>query len=128
MSEENIQSCIGGRGYGKTLQTKSIKATPVGRIGQYTLDYACEHGIGFYYEPIELNATAKEMFIDIGFKQGVDNDKHLIYVDIENDDFSVVFHKKTKTIDVNQTYDYSFNVDMLKAINKQAEELEWFNE
>ena len=128
MSKENIQSCIGGRGYGKTLQTKSIKTTPLEKIGQYTLDYACEHGIGFYYEPIELNATAKEMFIDIGFKQGVDNDKHLIYVDIENDDFSVVFHKETKTIDVNQTYDYSFNVDMLKAINKQAEELEWFNE
>ena len=123
-----MQSCIGGRGYGKTLQTKSIKATPVGKIGQYTIDYANEHGIGFYYEPIDLNATAKEMFIDIGFKQGVDNDKHLIYVDIENDDFRVVFHKETKTIDVNQTYDYDIDFEMLKAINKQVEELGWFNE
>lgn len=54
MGEENIQSCIGGRGYGKTFQTKSIKATPVGKIGQYTLDYACEHGIGFYHTSPEL--------------------------------------------------------------------------
>lgn len=110
------------------LKAKSIKAAPVGKIGPYTLDYACEHGIGFYYEPIELNATAKEMFIDIGFKQGVDNDKHLIYVDIENDDFRVVFHKETKTIDVNQTYDYDIDFDMLKAINKQVEELDWYDE
>lgn len=54
MSKENIQSCIGGRGYGKTLQTKSIKATPVGKIGSYTLDYACEHGLDFYYTEPEL--------------------------------------------------------------------------
>lgn len=36
-----------------TLQTKSIKSTPIGKIGQYTLDYANEHGIGFYYTPDE---------------------------------------------------------------------------
>lgn len=48
-----MQSCIGGRGYGKTLQTKSIKATPLEKIGQYTIDYANEHGIGFYYTPDE---------------------------------------------------------------------------
>lgn len=35
------------------LKAKSIKAAPVGKIGQYTLDYACEHGIGFYYTPDE---------------------------------------------------------------------------
>lgn len=37
-----------------TLETKSIKATPIGKIGPYTLDYACEHGIGFYYTEPEL--------------------------------------------------------------------------
>lgn len=52
-----MQSYIGGRGYGKTLQTKSIKATPLGKIGPYTLDYACEHGLGFYYTEPELEET-----------------------------------------------------------------------
>ena len=36
------------------LKAKSIKAAPVGKIGPYTLDYACEHGLGFYYTEPEL--------------------------------------------------------------------------
>lgn len=36
------------------LKAKSIKAAPIGKIGPYTLDYACEHGIGFYYTEPEL--------------------------------------------------------------------------
>lgn len=36
------------------LKVKSIKATPVEKIGQYTIDYAREHGIDFYYTVPEL--------------------------------------------------------------------------
>lgn len=72
--------------------------------------------------------TAKEMFIDLNFKQTLNNDHMIIYRDIENDDFMVAFNKTTKVLYTNQCYDYNFDFKMLKAINKQVEELGWNNE
>ena len=69
--------------------------------------------------------SAKEMMIELDFKQVVDNDRQIVYIDIDNPDLYISFDKLYKTIVANQTYDYNFDYKMLQAINKQVEELGW---
>lgn len=69
--------------------------------------------------------SAKEMFIDLNFKQIANNIRDIIYADIDNPDFYVQFDLQYKVVIVYQTYDYNFDMKMLKAINKQVEELGW---
>lgn len=71
--------------------------------------------------------TAKEMFIDLNFKQ-YSNERVIEYIDIFNTDFHITFYLIEKVISGNQTYDYVCDIKMLQAINKQVEELGWNNE
>ncbi len=68
--------------------------------------------------------SAKEMFGELGFRQILDNERELEYRDIYNNDFYVNFDKKYKAINCFQNYDFNFDIKLLKAINKQIEELE----
>lgn len=69
---------------------------------------------------------ANEMFMELKFRQIKNNNAMIVYVDIENDDFYITFYKLDKAIGgMGQTYDYYCDISMLKAINKQVEELGW---
>ena len=81
-----------------------------------------------YVEPKEKEKSAKEIFIDLDFKESLNDERFLSYRDIRDEDFWVIFDKKDKTICCYQTHDYNFDFKMLKAINKQVEELGWNNE
>ena len=69
--------------------------------------------------------SAREMFEDLNFMQIVNNDTMTLYKNIDNPDFYIEFDNIYKTISGYQTYDYVCNYKMLKAINKQVEELGW---
>lgn len=79
---------------------------------------------------------AKEIFKDLGYTKKVNNNQEVIYNKLfieEHIDEFIIFNKKEKIIEVfNKTAqnDYEdchmpINVDELKAINKQVEELGW---
>ncbi len=65
------------------------------------------------------------MFEQLGYKLIENSDKFLIYQEMGNEDLYIEFYKKDKTISGLPTYDYFLNIDLLKAINKQCEELGW---
>ncbi len=62
---------------------------------------------------------AKEMFEKLGFKE----DFHIAYIKYHNEeeDKYIWFDKAAKTIEIM----FDINMDLLKAINKQVEELGW---
>lgn len=69
--------------------------------------------------------TAKEMFEELGYTERPKNeyytDAELIY-DREKRYFHSIYFDKDKTIDVSNP---TITLDLLKAINKQIEELGW---
>jgi hypothetical protein len=66
--------------------------------------------------------TAKEMFEKLGYKE----DFHIAYIKYynEKEDKYIWFSKPTKTVEIM----FDIDMDLLKAINKQIEELGWDNE
>lgn len=70
------------------------------------------------------NKSAREMWQELGYKFN-ENDKYIYCEDYENEDLRVVFDKQHKTVDCNATYDYSFDMQFFKVIQKQIEELGW---
>lgn len=77
--------------------------------------------------------TAKEMFEKLGYEQHesryeiIYNMGNLKYID---DYRYISFNKENKTIEVgdNSTGEFYLQLEELKAINKQIEELRWDNE
>lgn len=67
--------------------------------------------------------TAKEMFEELGFEYGV-NDINQIYAINDEEGTDLWFLNDKKVFE----YNGYINVDLLKAINKQVEELGWDNE
>ena len=63
--------------------------------------------------------TAKEMFEKLGYKE----DFHIAYIKYYNEkkDKYIWFSKPTKTVEIM----FDIDMDLLKAINKQVEELGW---
>ena len=64
--------------------------------------------------------TAKEMFEKLGYKQQRFNSEEIEYYNFEADLY-VWFCRRTKTIEVS----FDITIELLKAINKQIEELHW---
>lgn len=69
--------------------------------------------------------TAKELFEELGYKIVRDDDEFIKYESVSNEDLYIVFYKTYKVILGEPTYDYFCDMDLLKAINKQIEELKW---
>ena len=65
---------------------------------------------------------AKEMFEKLGYKLQMDY-PYLQYHNLETDTY-IWFYGETKTIEIQ----FDITMDLLKAINKQIEELGWDNE
>lgn len=73
---------------------------------------------------MEVQLTAREMFEKLGYKQQRFNSEEIDYYNSETDLY-VWFCRRTKTIEVS----FDITMDLLKAINKQVEELwGWDNE
>ena len=72
--------------------------------------------------------TAKEMFEKMDYKLIKDDENVIVYEYIDNEDIYVCFLKKFKQITGLPTYDYFCDIDLLKAYNKQAEELGWLDD
>lgn len=72
--------------------------------------------------------TAKEMAIDLDMKTEKNDDNELIYRNICNEDLYIIFYKKYKTVGGCPYYDFFCDIEMLKFINKQVEELGWGND
>ena len=72
--------------------------------------------------------SAKEMFMEMDYKCIKDNEEELVYRDIYNEDLYICFLKKFKVITGLPTYDCFCDMKLLKAYNKQVEELGWNNE
>lgn len=66
--------------------------------------------------------TAREMFEKLGFTLEVDVKEYTKY---KNGNCSIVFDKLTKEV---LTLIFYINMQVLKAINKQVEELGWQND
>lgn len=69
--------------------------------------------------------TAKEMFMNLDYKVVIENEEEIIYQCTYNEDLDIQFLKKYKVVGGTPTYDYFCNMPLLKAINKQVEELGW---
>ena len=67
--------------------------------------------------------TAREMFADLDYKLVINDEEHIIYVYIDNSDLDICFQKKYKCVSGVPTYDYFLDVELLKAVTKQFEEL-----
>lgn len=65
--------------------------------------------------------TAKEIFEKLGY---IEKEKYLTFVEYVNEDGDrhIWFNKNNETIEVPED---EFDVSLLKAINKQIEELGW---
>lgn len=72
--------------------------------------------------------TAKEMFEALGYGLVRNDEKYITYVDVLNEDLYISFSKEYKVVSGTPTYDYFLNMSILKAINKQCEELGWLDE
>ena len=72
--------------------------------------------------------TAREMFADLDYKLVINDEEHIKYVYIDNSDLDICFHKKYKCVSGVPTYDYFLDVELLKAVTKQFEELGWLDE
>ena len=72
--------------------------------------------------------TAKEMFEQLGYierpNNEYDTDAELIY-DTQKRFYHSIYFDKDKTIDISSS---TITLDLLKAINKQIEELGWLDE
>ena len=74
--------------------------------------------------------SAKEMFEKLGFEQERCDNLYITYVIYDNkNDYSICFRLSNKDIDIvnntfNREYEY-LKMPILKAINKQVEELGW---
>lgn len=66
--------------------------------------------------------TAKEMFEKLGYEE----DFHFTYIKYYNkkEDRYIWFYQETETIEIQ----FDITMELLKAINKQIEELGWDNE
>lgn len=85
-----------------------------------------------------MNKSAKEMFEELGYNEMYQNKHYMFYVkdlvdtpEYERDSIHLEFNFDTKTF--NKTYGddnsvYEITLEELQAINKQIEELGWFNE
>ena len=72
--------------------------------------------------------TAKEMFEELGYEQYEEHDDYadrIIYTSKEDDDV-IIFYYDSKTFYIGEYI--LCGVKLLKAINKQVEELGWDNE
>lgn len=67
--------------------------------------------------------SAKEMFEELDFKIDDIKSTYLSYYNKKEDSY-VYFDHIYKTVEVQ----FDINMDLLKAINKQVEELGWLNE
>lgn len=106
-----------------------MEIKPVEKIGNYKIHYDNEYGLAF--SPIDykkLEMTAKEMFEKLGYELIQDNMNWLKYSFDRR--FDIEFYKPTKTIymGTDEVRFCSINVQELKAIKKQIEELGWDNE
>ena len=72
--------------------------------------------------------SAKEMFEKLGYKQ-VNNDINYLIYDLDGV-FKLKFYKPQQDIEIEVIEDIynTLDVEELKAINKQAEELGWLDE
>ena len=70
-----------------------------------------------------MNKSAKEMFEELGYDL-VETTSYMMYYHNEENDIYIWFYNNRKTIEIVN----EFTLDMLKAINKQVEELGWNNE
>ena len=128
-----------------------MEIKPVEKLGNYRVLYNNELGIGFVpLEPKALEMTAKEMFEKLGYEyykyidsivythictfKDSDNTNytHKYIIDfIENDELGY-FVTTIEEVYCNGYFEYSTRVaitmDLLKAINKQIEELGWLND
>lgn len=64
--------------------------------------------------------SAKELFEELGFDL-VETTSYMVYYYNEEDEIYIWFYNNSKTIEIVN----DFTLDILKAINKQAEELGW---
>lgn len=64
--------------------------------------------------------SAKELFEELGFDL-VETTSYMVYYYNEEDEIYIWFYNNSKTIEIVN----EFTLDILKAINKQAEELGW---
>lgn len=69
--------------------------------------------------------SAIEMFLKLDYKLIRNDEDRMIYVYIYNHDCDIYFDKKEKYIYGLPNYDGVINMDLLKAFNKQCEELGW---
>ena len=71
--------------------------------------------------------TAKDMFEELGFEQKINNENVLMYVRDLQEDYriSVIFWLGWERIHFRNNYDEELSMKLLKAINKQVEELGW---
>ena len=76
-----------------------------------------------FIPPEEKVMTAKEMFKELGFKIDDIKKTYLSYYNKEEDSY-IYFDYIYKTVEVQ----FDINMDLLKAINKQVEELGWDND
>ena len=64
--------------------------------------------------------SAKELFEELGFDL-VETTSYMVYYYNEENEIYIWFYNNSKTIEIVN----EFTLDILKAINKQAEELGW---
>lgn len=64
--------------------------------------------------------SAKELFEELGFDL-VETTSYMVYYYNEENEIYIWFYNNSKTIEIVN----DFTLDILKAINKQAEELGW---
>lgn len=67
--------------------------------------------------------TAREMFEKLGYKQMCNNSKYIIYAK-RNIELDFEIERRVLTV---TDLSYIFTPKELQAINKQAEELGWYN-
>ena len=72
--------------------------------------------------------SAIEMFNKLGFVINKNDENGFYYTCFSNEDLYIYFNKKDKYLIYNANYDGVIDTTILKAINKQIEELGWNNE
>lgn len=74
--------------------------------------------------------SAKELFEELGYEQKINDKNVLMYVRDLPEDYliSVIFWLGWERINIRNNYDEELSMKLLKAINKQVEELGWNDE
>lgn len=72
--------------------------------------------------------TASEIFEELGYKRNVEDNKITYSQKFGYETFEIMFDLSEKEINIDTDMDVKIEEDILKAIDKQAEELGWIDE